>query len=992
MTRYGIVFLLVLACLVTPALAANLFNYSEQVNNSVWMKSYVYKLYNNTVSSPNGTWTGDTYNTSSGTEIHGVYQTIPTTYGLPYTISAYFKKNGANDFVQLVFQGTRFGTAQYTIANISSCEVVVTGGNTSNTWATANGSWCRVSHTSTSYYTGNTNAFFLFNGEDATTGRAPVYNGTEHLTESVAIWGMKAEQGSAPTDYLGEYTEETGGGWASFTPLTTNNLTIFGSANVTFTNTNTATSPTGYVWTYQNVTGDNVLRTFSTSASPTYTFQAPSPSGSWNYSISLTVTNATGPNTTPLHSHFVNVSRWDQDGEDTLPLLPANHVFRYDISSLPKNASSDSWMTAIATHRYSSANKFFVYQARPVQYVGDDVPTSEFLFDRVQAGYREPDYGDYPVPEDWAYEQGGSDGKMAIYNRDTRISYDFSYISDSDHIGGRYPNGSYVAGYGSIIDFTNLSFHKPIGRVSTQISGLPETPLLYTKADAASGSLDHAVGVSLLTPNGGSYIWPASYGMVIGEGTYSNRSFPPHGQRVRLKSSFNVEALSVSENAKILLRGLQKYGGIFSITGGYNTNTDSTGEGLGIQAEKGVISDASTVYWFTTVPLSEFEWVDESSLISSPTSYAVAGYGEAPTAHFYMNETVTAPVTVYGSDYFNTSSNPIGGGAGYSGIITTGDYIAVSKDALIANLSQAQPGQTIYIPNSTTIDFTGDVAVTIPTGVTLASNRGYLGSSGALIKKTAGGSPWGWEQPTLKTTGTNVRVTGLRFEGEQVAQGGTGAGESKYLVGVEAEFATNFIFDNNEGYGWSWAVVSLDRSKNSLVKNNYMHHNQAAGEGYGVNIYAGNSTVERNLFDYNRHDITGAGLINEQYEYRYNLVLGHGNTAGGSRVDVHKNGAEPGDPGYGLVIAGDRFSIHHNTFKAISNYQLLLPIEVSEKPMTNMTIYNNIFEGTAVSGGYYTAPVRQLVDVTFGNVSAFNNYWKNSLYPANASIIMYEVR
>jgi hypothetical protein len=58
-----------------------------------------------------------------------------------------------------------------------------------------------------------------------------------------------------------------------------------------------------------------------------------------------------------------------------------------------------------------------------------------------------------------------------------------------------------------------------------------------------------------------------------------------------------------------------------------------------------------------------------------------------------------------------------------------------------------------------------------------------------------------------------------------------------------------------------------------------------------------------------------------------------------------------------------------------------------------MTISHNIFEGsTIMGGGYYTAPVRQLVDVTFGNLTVSDNYWKDTLYPTNTSIVMYEVR
>jgi hypothetical protein len=358
--------------------------------------------------------------------------------------------------------------------------------------------------------------------------------------------------------------------------------------------------------------------------------------------------------------------------------------------------------------------------------------------------------------------------------------------------------------------------------------------------------------------------------------------------------------------------------------------------------------------------------------------------GSAPVSHFYMNLTTTPSAVVYGAESFNTTGLTIGGGGGYSDTITSGDYTVTSIATLGTALNSSHAGDVIYINPSSTLDLSGYPALTIPSGVTLASNRGVGGSTGALIKKTTGGGTWGWEQPMFKTTGVDVRVTGLQLEGEMLAQDGTGPGESRYLVGLEAETATNFEVDNCELRGWSWSAISLDRSSNSYIHNNYIHHNQAAGEGYGTSLYEGTAIVERNLYSYNRHDITGDGNGNEQYTFRYNIDLGTGSASGGSRTDVHE-----GTGGY----AGSTFNISYNSFKASGDDQLLLPIQISEKPLVDMTISHNIFEGsTIMGGGYYTAPVRQLVDVTFGNLTVSDNYWKDTLYPTNTSIVMYEVR
>ncbi len=84
--------------------------------------------------------------------------------------------------------------------------------------------------------------------------------------------------------------------------------------------------------------------------------------------------------------------------------------------------------------------------------------------------------------------------------------------------------------------------------------------------------------------------------------------------------------------------------------------------------------------------------------------------------------------------------------------------------------------------------------------------------------------------------------------------------EQYYLVGLSATGVKNFEVDNNELRGWAWASVSLRQANAANIHHNYIHHNQARGEGYGVCLYGGNALIEANLFDYNRHDVTGAGM------------------------------------------------------------------------------------------------------------------------------------
>ncbi|MDD1699413.1 MAG: hypothetical protein LUQ04_01325, partial [Methanoregula sp.] len=103
------------------------------------------------------------------------------------------------------------------------------------------------------------------------------------------------------------------------------------------------------------------------------------------------------------------------------------------------------------------------------------------------------------------------------------------------------------------------------------------------------------------------------------------------------------------------------------------------------------------------------------------------------------------------------------------------------------------------------------------------------------------------------------------------------------------------------------------------------------GEGYGVSLYAGTALIEANLFDYNRHSITGSGVKGESYEARYNHVLGHGNAIGASHFDVH--------------AGGNAYKIHHNTFETVFTSGAVYAIGIqSGVPGSGLWIDHNIIE------------------------------------------------
>jgi hypothetical protein len=358
----------------------------------------------------------------------------------------------------------------------------------------------------------------------------------------------------------------------------------------------------------------------------------------------------------------------------------------------------------------------------------------------------------------------------------------------------------------------------------------------------------------------------------------------------------------------------------------------------------------------------------------------------------------------YGASGYNTTGYYIGGGEGYNDILTGGSDVVTSKAELLTALLTATSGDIIYVTEGTTIDMTGTPPTGIPAGVTLASNRGSAGSLGALIKKTASTTGYAgnssttrwtsstWEETMFYAMGDDVRVTGLRLEGEMKPQDDESVTEDHYLVGIFARSKDNLTIDNNEIRGWSWAGVQTAWCTDVTVNNNYIHSNQARGEGYGSSQYGGEVVYDRNLYDLNRHSITSSGLAGEQYIARYNIVKANGDAIGSVHFDVHE------DEDFG-GRAGDYFYIHHNTFmdgNGTSDPDVKMnSVHIRHKADTGMYISNNLFQ--TISTEITDKPIYQSYHTDeglsggFENLFATNNQWMTTIYPNNTGITYLDV-
>jgi hypothetical protein len=321
----------------------------------------------------------------------------------------------------------------------------------------------------------------------------------------------------------------------------------------------------------------------------------------------------------------------------------------------------------------------------------------------------------------------------------------------------------------------------------------------------------------------------------------------------------------------------------------------------------------------------------------------------------------------------NPEVRPLGGGEGYGKIVPRPATVVRTADELRAALLAAAHAKssTIYVDDDAEIDLSycaksprpndcrvlvepaliesrsrptegcGDYSLVVPANTTLASGRGRGGSRGGrLFSRTFAGCP------LLEVKGEGVRITGLRIHGpdssiendDPIHCGGESVG-----IGISGNGPLRWAteIDNDELSSWPAAAVQIAGIQGVRVHHNVIQFNRREennhtcgphlyGFGYGVEIDVGSVTIEANVFDHNRHDISSGGLPGAYYTAIYNLVL---DGAVQQSFDVH--GGK--DNQNCTNIAGTAFVIHHNTFLQSHQPAVL----VRGIPMTGAWIYKN---------------------------------------------------
>jgi len=285
--------------------------------------------------------------------------------------------------------------------------------------------------------------------------------------------------------------------------------------------------------------------------------------------------------------------------------------------------------------------------------------------------------------------------------------------------------------------------------------------------------------------------------------------------------------------------------------------------------------------------------------------------------------------------------DPVGGGPGYSQIITGGDYICATGSQLMAALAMAASGEVIFVPSAASIDLTGSYDLRVPAGVTIASDRGSGGSSGGRIftgSMTA-------EFRRLFEVGDYVTFSGLRLEGPDGSQGSKGADPT--ITGIYSYGAKGLVVENCEIFNWTFAGVAvyndgvdgINNRGRFYIHHSSFHHNRREGYGYGVDTAGSSGLIEANSFDYGRHFIAGGrGFPVNYVETRFNDF---GPNCSNALYDQHGGNDDPSwgfdDGPDSAVPAGGTLLIHHNTFRSADQPS----VAVRGVPYVACEVYSN---------------------------------------------------
>jgi hypothetical protein len=243
-------------------------------------------------------------------------------------------------------------------------------------------------------------------------------------------------------------------------------------------------------------------------------------------------------------------------------MFPPSDDWNLDISGLPADAAWTQKVNDLVgdsnIHPDYGVDGQDLYGI-PLNVVPESQPLTEVVFESYP---EESDPGPYPFPgPDEVMIEGNSpescdgDCHLLVVQQGACMLYEgyaCEYRGDAWHCGNGAKWDMNDVGYGQ----------REVGWTSADAAGLAIAPGLLRYDEVRAGEVTHALRFTLdCTTN--KYVKPATHFAV--PGGCDPADGPPMGTRVRLKADFDISAFS--QSARVVLKGMQKYGMILADNG-----------------------------------------------------------------------------------------------------------------------------------------------------------------------------------------------------------------------------------------------------------------------------------------------------------------------------------------------------------------------------------------------------------------------------------------
>lgn len=287
------------------------------------------------------------------------------------------------------------------------------------------------------------------------------------------------------------------------------------------------------------------------------------------------------------------------------PVFPDDNWWHADISSLPVHDRSTQWLSHMDTDvdlhpdfgpSYGDGPDYGI----PVTVVRGRHPKVRVRFDYAA----ESDKVRYPLGRDTRIEGGRhSDGDKHAIVVDRRTCRLYETWNT------RKLRGKWRAGSGATWSLRSNDL-RPDGWTSADAAGLPILPGLLRWREVRDGQVDHAIRFTV-PETSRHHVWPARHDA----GSTDSLDHPPMGARFRLDADFSTQGYDA--HARAVIEAMQTYGLVLA----------DNGSAWFFQGEQHRRWPTGLVEQLKTIPASEFEAVDTSSLMVDPNSAQVAPAG-----------------------------------------------------------------------------------------------------------------------------------------------------------------------------------------------------------------------------------------------------------------------------------------------------------------------------------------------------------------------------